>query len=87
LGLPVVETYHTFFEEYFHHYAPFLPGWTHSTYRASYDGVAVPVAGGRPESCRRRKCSLKKIGAITGVENWWRRCCRTGIDPAAIPRR
>lgn len=27
LGLPVVETYHTFFEEYGHHYAPFLPGW------------------------------------------------------------
>ena len=25
LGLPVVETYHTFFEEYFHHYLPFLP--------------------------------------------------------------
>ncbi len=26
LGLPIVETYHTFFEEYFHHYAGFLPG-------------------------------------------------------------
>lgn len=25
LGLPVVETYHTFFEEYLHHYAPLLP--------------------------------------------------------------
>ena len=25
LGLPVVETYHTFFEEYFHHYLPFVP--------------------------------------------------------------
>ena len=25
LGLPVVETYHTFFEEYLHHYLPFLP--------------------------------------------------------------
>jgi glycosyltransferase involved in cell wall biosynthesis len=24
-GLPVVETWHTHFEEYFHHYAPFLP--------------------------------------------------------------
>ena len=24
-GLPVVETYHTHFEEYFHHYLPFLP--------------------------------------------------------------
>ena len=31
LGVPVVETYHTYFEEYFHHYVPFLPrpllGW------------------------------------------------------------
>ena len=25
LGLPVVESYHTFFEEYLHHYVPFLP--------------------------------------------------------------
>jgi len=25
-GVPVVETYHTYFEEYLHHYAPFLPG-------------------------------------------------------------
>ena len=24
-GIPCVETYHTFFEEYFHHYIPFLP--------------------------------------------------------------
>ena len=25
IGVPVVETYHTFFEEYLHHYLPFLP--------------------------------------------------------------
>jgi 1,2-diacylglycerol 3-alpha-glucosyltransferase len=25
LGLPTIETYHTFFEEYFHHYLPYLP--------------------------------------------------------------
>jgi 1,2-diacylglycerol 3-alpha-glucosyltransferase len=25
LGLPVVESYHTYFEEYFYHYIPFLP--------------------------------------------------------------
>jgi 1,2-diacylglycerol 3-alpha-glucosyltransferase len=25
LGVPVVETYHTLFEEYFHHYLPFVP--------------------------------------------------------------
>ena len=27
LALPVVETYHTFFEEYLHHYLPVLPRW------------------------------------------------------------
>src|SRR6185369_5584717 len=25
LGVPVILTYHTYFEEYFHHYIPFLP--------------------------------------------------------------
>jgi glycosyltransferase involved in cell wall biosynthesis len=33
LGLPTVETYHTFFEEYLHHYLPFLP-------RAATRGIA-----------------------------------------------
>ena len=28
-GIPVVETYHTFFEEYLHHYLPLLPGLLH----------------------------------------------------------
>jgi 1,2-diacylglycerol 3-alpha-glucosyltransferase len=27
LGVRTVETYHTFFEEYFHHYLPLLPRW------------------------------------------------------------
>jgi glycosyltransferase involved in cell wall biosynthesis len=26
-GIPVVETYHTFFEEYLHHYVPLMPRW------------------------------------------------------------
>lgn len=25
LGIPAVETYHTYFQEYFHHYVPFMP--------------------------------------------------------------
>ena len=25
LGIPVIETYHTFFEDYLHHYLPFIP--------------------------------------------------------------
>ena len=27
MGLKILETYHTFFEEYFHHYLPWLPRW------------------------------------------------------------
>src|SRR5262245_60408737 len=34
LGLPRVETYHTFFEEYLHHYIPAVPGsWTRALAR------------------------------------------------------
>ena len=34
LGLPRVETYHTFFEEYLHHYVPLVPGsWTRALAR------------------------------------------------------
>ncbi len=50
LGVPCVETYHTLFEEYFHHYIPFLPkgmlrGLTRRFSRRqcnALDGVIVP---------------------------------------------
>ena len=50
LGLPVVATYHTLFEEYLQHYAPFLPaGWLRQQARAfsrrqcnALDSVIVP---------------------------------------------
>jgi 1,2-diacylglycerol 3-alpha-glucosyltransferase len=50
LGLPVVATYHTLFEEYLQHYAPFLPsGWLKGQARAlsrrqcnALDAVIVP---------------------------------------------
>jgi 1,2-diacylglycerol 3-alpha-glucosyltransferase len=50
LGIPVVETYHTFFEEYFHHYLPVLPrSWLRFAARAvsrrlerNLDGMIVP---------------------------------------------
>jgi 1,2-diacylglycerol 3-alpha-glucosyltransferase len=49
-GLPVVETYHTHFEEYFHHYLAFLPrAWLKAAARAlsrrqcnALDAVIVP---------------------------------------------
>jgi glycosyltransferase involved in cell wall biosynthesis len=50
LGLPVLATYHTLFEEYLQHYAPFLPaGWLRQQARAfsrrqcnALDAVVVP---------------------------------------------
>jgi len=50
LGLPRVETYHTFFEEYLFHYVPFVPrGWMRALARRfsrtqcnSLDAVVVP---------------------------------------------
>lgn len=50
LGLPRVETYHTFFEEYLHHYIPAVPGsWTRALARMfsraqcnDLDAVVVP---------------------------------------------
>lgn len=50
LGLPVIATYHTLFEEYLQHYAPFLPaGWLQRQARAfsrrqcnALDTVVVP---------------------------------------------
>lgn len=50
LGLPVIATYHTLFEEYLQHYAPFLPaGWLQRQARAfsrrqcnALDAVVVP---------------------------------------------
>lgn len=50
LGVPCVETYHTFFEEYFYHYIPFLPkSWLKAAARRisrwqgnSLSGMVVP---------------------------------------------
>lgn len=48
-GLPCVETYHTLFEEYFHHYLPFLPKpWLAAAARRisrkECDGVSAVIA-------------------------------------------
>jgi glycosyltransferase involved in cell wall biosynthesis len=55
-GLPCVETYHTLFEEYFHHYLPFLPKkWLAAAARMisrkECDGVSAVVA---PSSAMRQ---------------------------------
>ncbi len=55
LGLPCVETYHTFFEEYLFHYVPFLPrGWLRAAARRfsraqgnAVDALVVPSSAMR----------------------------------------
>lgn len=55
LGLPVLATYHTLFEEYLHHYAPYIPAaWLRAAARAfsrrqcnALDSVIVPSSAMR----------------------------------------
>ena len=76
LGLTVVETYHTFFEEYLHHYVPFLPRaltrlaarrLSRSQCRA-VDALVVPSA--------QMLATLRGYGIATRAE-----VLPTGIDP------
>jgi 1,2-diacylglycerol 3-alpha-glucosyltransferase len=68
LGLPRVETYHTFFEEYLHHYVPVVPGsWMRALARRfsraqcnDLDAVVVPS--------RAMRDVLREYGIDTAVE-------------------
>lgn len=50
LGVPCVASYHTYFEEYLHHYVPFLPRWLGGYLARAFsrrqcaqlDGLVVP---------------------------------------------
>ncbi|MBW8329787.1 MAG: glycosyltransferase [Thiobacillus sp.] len=66
-GLPCVETYHTLFEEYFHHYLPFLPkSWLAAAARMisrkECDGVTAVIA---PSSAM--KTALQAYGVSSPV--------------------
>lgn len=66
-GLPCVETYHTLFEEYFHHYLPFLPkAWlaalARRISRKECDGVTAVIA---PSSAM--KAALQAYGVTRPV--------------------
>lgn len=76
LQIPVLESYHTFFEEYLHHYLPLLPArWSRYLARQlSYrqcqqvDGLVVPS----PQML----ATLREYGVTTSAE-----VIPTGIDP------
>ncbi len=66
-GLPCVETYHTLFEEYFHHYLPFLPKpWLAAAARRisrkECDGVTAVIA---PSSAMKR--TLEAYGVASPI--------------------
>ncbi len=66
-GLPSVETYHTLFEEYFHHYLPFLPrAWLAAAARRisrrECDGVTAVIA---PSSAMKR--ALEAYGVASPI--------------------
>lgn len=66
-GLPSVETYHTLFEEYFHHYLPFLPkSWLAAAARRisrkECDGVTAVIA---PSSAM--KAALEAYGVASPI--------------------
>ncbi len=75
LGLPVIETYHTFFEEYFHHYLPLVPrAWLRVAARAvsrrqcnAVDAVVAPS----PQMAE----SLRAYGVRTRIQ-----VIPTGLD-------
>lgn len=79
LGIPCVETYHTFFEEYLHHYVPIVPKKVTRFIAArfsrhqgnSLDGMVVPS--------RPMLRVLKGYGITTPIE-----VIPTGIEPASF---
>jgi glycosyltransferase involved in cell wall biosynthesis len=76
-GLPCVETYHTLFEEYFHHYLPFLPkAWLAAAARMisrkECDGVSAVIA---PSSAM--KDTLEAYGVASSIH-----VIPTGLKPA-----
>jgi len=75
LGLPTVETYHTFFEEYFHCYVPWLPkGWLRAGARRfsrrqcdTVDSIVVPSSAMK-EALHRYGVSTPMKVLPTGIE-------------------
>ncbi|WP_269532301.1 glycosyltransferase [Chitinimonas sp. BJYL2] len=68
LGVPVVTTYHTFFEEYLHHYARIVPrGWTRALARRFSRGQCNATAGVVAPSTAMRD-ALRSYGVTVPIE-------------------
>lgn len=81
LGVKVIETYHTYFEEYFHHYVPIVPRSAlrviaRAVSRAQCNAVDAIVAPSRPMAE-----VLRDYGTHTRIE-----VIATGLDMATFER-
>ena len=75
LGLPVIESYHTFFEEYLFHYVPFLPAvvmryLARRFTQAQCNGVEALIVPSTPMLQRLRAYGVKTPATVlpTGIE-------------------
>lgn len=75
-GIPCVETYHTFFEDYMHHYLPVLPKWmlkrvARSLSRSQCNAMDAVVAPSQPMLNALRGYGVKVAAEVipTGLED------------------
>lgn len=72
LGLATVETYHTYFEQYFHHYAPFLPSaflrsLARRISRTQCNAVDAVIAPSRPMADVLREYGVERPIEVIGT--------------------
>jgi 1,2-diacylglycerol 3-alpha-glucosyltransferase len=79
LGIPCVETYHTFFEEYFHHYIPLLPRPITSLFARRFSRHQGNSLNGMVIPSRPMLEVLKNYGVATRTE-----IIPTGLEPASF---
>ena len=79
LGIPCVETYHTFFEEYLHHYVPLIPKKVTRFIAKRFSRHQGNSLGGMVVPSRPMLRVLKGYGITTPME-----VIPTGIEPASF---
>lgn len=81
LGIPCVETYHTFFEEYFHHYIPFLPKAVTGAVARRFSRHQGNSLSGMVVPSRPMMEVLRRYGVATRAE-----VIPTGLEPESFAR-